>query len=220
MRMKTPLLAGVLSLASAAPAYACTFFFTSTYIGIPARPSFGVGVLAELDDPASFGVSGDVAMKLGEKMVVRPAIGLCSNEDAFGERQNDPYFGAGVALNLSQSQSMSFNLQSGISYLSFDGGNLLTVPIGAAASFRGSGPVAFYAGASLWWQQVEIDGGGSDSESDPVLFGGLTGNAGTMSWTLGGQLYMGDETDFGIVAGLSMNPGASAIRRIGSVFRK
>ena len=33
---------------------------------------------------------------------------------------------------------MAVNLQSGISYRSFDGGNTMTVPIGAAVSFKGS----------------------------------------------------------------------------------
>jgi hypothetical protein len=220
MRMKMPLLAGVLSLVSAAPAYACTFYFNSAYMPIPARPSFGVGVLAEFSDPAGFAVSGDVGMKLGEKMVVRPGIGLCSFEDGFGERQNDPFFGAGFALNLTQSETMSFNLQSGVSYYSFDGGSLMTVPIGAAASFRGAGSMGFYAGASLWWQQVDFDDFGSDSETDPVLFGGLMANSGSMSWTLGGQLYMGDDTEFGLVAGLSFNQASSAIRSIPKLFKK
>lgn len=220
MRMKMPLMAGVLCLASATPAYACTFFFTSAYMPIPARPSFGVGVLADFADPATYGVSVDVGMKLGERIVVRPAIGLCSYESFSDERQSDPYFGAGVAVNLMQNESMSLNLQSGISYAALDGGDITTVPIGAAALFRGTGPMSFYAGASLWWQQFEPDIGESVSETDPVLFGGLMGSAGSLSWTLGGQIYIGDETDFGLVVGLSMNPGASMMRQIGSLFRK
>ncbi|HEX6315428.1 MAG TPA: hypothetical protein VFZ73_11240 [Gemmatimonadaceae bacterium] len=218
MRMRMPLLAGVLSLVSAAPVYACTFYFTSAYMPIPARPTFGAGVMAEFSDPAGFAVSGDVGMKLGERMVVRPAIGLCSYEVV--DRENDPFFGAGVALNLTQSATMSLNLQSGISYMSTDFGNTTIVPIGAAASFRGSGPVSFYAGASLWWQQIEVDGGGSDSETDPVLFGGLTGSAGSLGWTLGGQLYMGDDTEFGLVAGLNFNQAASMIRNLPKLFSK
>jgi hypothetical protein len=219
MRMKMPLLAGAFCLAYATPAFACNFYFASTYMRVPARPSFGVGALVDFGDPSSIAISGDVAMKLGEKIVVRPGIGLCTYE-VFDERQNDPFFGAGVAFNLAQNESMSLNLQSGISYQTLDGANVTVIPIGAAASFRASGPMSFYAGASLWWAQLDVDGGGSDSESDPVLFGGLQGNSGSLAWTLGAQLYMGEETDFGIVAGFSMNPGSSAIRRIGSVFRK
>ena len=90
----------------------------------------------------------------------------------------------------------------------------------AAASFKGSGSMGFYAGASLWWTSVDLDGYGSASDSDPVLFGGIQTNSGSMAWTLGAQLFMGDDTEFGIVAGMSMNKGANAIRRIGSVFRK
>ena len=220
MRMRMPLLAGVLCLTTAAPAYACTFFFTSAYMPLPARPSFGVGVLAEFSDPTGLAVSGDVAMKLGEKIVVRPGIGICSYEDALDERQNDPFFGAGVALQLAQNATMSLNVQSGVSYMTFDGGSTTIVPIGLAGMFLGSGSMSFYAGASLWWQQIDIDDFGSDSESDPVLFGGLMANSGALSWTLGAQLYMGDDSEFGLVAGLSLNQGASAIRHIGSIFRK
>ena len=214
MRMKMPLLAGVLCLAAATPAYACGFWFTSAYMPIPARPSFGIGVNGALSDPAYWGISGDLAMKLGEKAVVRPAIGVCT-----GNGETDPFFGAGVAFNLTQSASMSLNLQSGIAYESFDGGSEMTIPIGAAASFKGSGSMGFYAGASLWWRQVEFQDQ-TASDSDPVLFGGIMANAGSMAWTLGGQLFMGDDTEFGIVAGLSMNKGASAIRHVGKLLKK
>ncbi len=43
MRMKTPLLAGALCLAVATPAYACNFYFASTFMKVPAKPSFGAG---------------------------------------------------------------------------------------------------------------------------------------------------------------------------------
>ena len=214
MRMRTPLLAGALCLVSATPAFACNFYFASTFMRIPARPSFGVGVEATFD-PSFFGISGDVAMRLGNNAVVQPAIGVCSGED-----ETDPYFGGGFAYKLTQSGTMTLNLQSGISYQSFDGGNIMTVPIGLAASFASTGTMGFYAGASLWWTQVEIDDFDNDSNSDPVLFGGIQSRSGSMAWSLGGLLYMGDDTEFGVVAGISMNQGASAIRHIGNLFRK
>jgi hypothetical protein len=214
MRMRTPLLAGALCIVSATPAFSCNFYFASTFMRIPARPSFGVGVEATFD-PSFFGISGDVAMRLGNNAVVQPAIGVCSGED-----ETDPYFGGGFAYKLTQSGTMTLNLQSGISYQSFDGGNMMTVPIGLAASFASTGTMGFYAGASLWWTQVEIDDFDNDSNSDPVLFGGIQSRSGSMAWSLGGLLYMGDDTEFGIVAGISMNQGASAIRHIGNLFRK
>ena len=214
MRMRTPLLAGALCIVSATPAFACNFYFASTFMRIPARPSFGVGVEATFD-PSFFGISGDVAMRLGNNAVVQPAIGICSGDD-----DTDPYFGGGFAYKLTQSGTMTLNLQSGISYQSFDGGNAMTVPIGLAASFASTGTMGFYAGASLWWTQVEIDDFDNDSNSDPVLFGGIQSRSGSMAWSLGGLLYMGDDTEFGIVAGISMNQGASAVRHIGNLFRK
>ena len=185
---------------------------------IPARPSFGAGVNAELSDPAFFGISADVAMRLGNNMVVQPAIGVCTGDD-----NTDPFFGAGVAYKLTQSGTMALNLQSGISYLTYDGGSEMTIPIGLAASFAGSGTMGFYAGASLWWTQFDYDSEliDDDSDSDPVLYGGLQSRSGSMAWSLGAQVRMRDnDTDFGIVAGISMNQGASAIRHIGKLFRK
>lgn len=215
MRMKTPLLAGALCLAYATPAFACNFYFASTFMRIPARPSFGAGVEAALSDPSFSGISGDVAMRLGNNMVVQPAIGICMGND-----ESDPYFGAGIAYKLTNSSTMTLNLQSGISYLPFDGGSEMTIPIGLAASFAGSGTMGFYAGASLWWTQVDIDNFDSVSDTDPVLFGGIQSRSGSLGWSLGGVLYMGDDTEFGIVAGVSMNQGASAIRHIGKLFKK
>ena len=215
MRMKMPLLAGALCLAYATPAFACNFYFASSFMRIPARPAFGAGVSAVFSDPATFAISGDVAMRLGNNMVVQPGIGVCTGNDNI-----DPFFGAGVAYKLTQSGTMTFNLQSGIAYLARDGGNVMTIPIGAAASFAGSGSMGFYAGASLWWTQVDPDVGESVSDSDPVLFGGLQGFSGSLGWTLGGQLLMGDDTEFGLVAGVHMHQAASAIRHIRSLFRK
>ena len=215
MRMRTPLLAGALCLVSATPAFACNFYFASTFMRIPARPSFGAGVEAAFSDPAFFAVSGDVAMRLGNNMVVQPGIGICSGDD-----DTDPFFGAGVGYKLTQSGTMTLNLQSGISYMPLDGASIMTIPIGLAASFAGTGTMGFYAGASLWWTQVDVDDFGSASDSDPVLFGGLQSRSGSMAWSLGGQLALGDDTEFGIVAGISMNQGASAIRHIGKLIKR
>lgn len=215
MRMRTPLLAGALCLAYATPAFACNFYFASTFMRIHSRPSFGAGVSAAFSDPATFAISGDVAMRLGNNMVVQPGIGVCTGGD-----NTDPFFGAGVAYKLTESGTMAFNLQSGIAYQTLDGGSLMTVPIGAAASFAGSGAMGFYAGASLWWQNFEFDGGASVSNTDPVLFGGLQSRSGSLGWSLGAQLFMGDETEFGVVFGIHTNPGASAIRHIGKLFTK
>lgn len=215
MRMRTPLLAGAICLAYATPAFACNFYFASTFMRMPAKPSFGVGINAEMSDPTFLGISGDVAMRLGNNAIVQPAIGICS-----GDGETDPFFGAGFAYKLTSNSNMTLNFQSGISYLPFDGGSEMTIPLGVAASFAGSGSMGFYAGASLWWGSVDIDGYGSASNSDPVLFGGIQSKSGSMAWSLGAQLLMGDDTEFGIVAGVNMNQAASAINHIGKLIRK
>ena len=215
MRMKMPLIAGALCLAVATPAYACNFYFASTYMRIPAKPSFGVGVNGELGDATFWGISGDVAMKLGEKAVVQPGIGICT-----GEGSSDPYFGAGFAYRLSSNANMSVNLQTGISYLTFDGGNEMTIPLGAALAFKGKGNMSWYAGGSLWIMSQSYDydiPGADNSDTNPVLFGGVNVASGSMAWTIGGQLLMGDDTEFGIVVGANMNKAGSALR---SFFRR
>jgi hypothetical protein len=112
------------------------------------------------------------------------------------------------------------NLQSGLAYMPLDGGSLMTIPVGLAASFAGTGAMGFYAGASLWFIQADSDDFGSETETDPVLFGGLQSRAGSLGWSLGGQLYMGTDTEFALVAGVQMNQGASAIRNLPKLFKK
>ena len=215
MRMRVPILAGVLCLVGAAPAYACNFYFASTFLRIPAKPSFGAGVNAELSDPAYYGISGDVAMRLGNNAVVQPAVGICSGDGA-----TDPFFGGGFGYKLTQSGSMTLNLQTGISYLSYDGGDETTIPVGLAAMFTGASSMSFYAGASMWFYQDSY-GDISDSNSDPVLFGGIQSHSGSLAWSLGAQIRIGDsDTDLGVVAGINMSQAASAMRRLGSVFWK
>ena len=107
---------------------------------------------------------------------------------------------------------MTFNLQSGISYMPVDGASLMTIQIGAAASFAGTGNMGFYAGASLWWTQVEVDGGGSGSDSDPVLFGGLQGFSGSLGWSLGAH-SSGDATS---ASRRYPMPSLERIRHLGS----
>lgn len=206
MRMKIPLLAGAVSLAYAVPAGACTIYQNATYLAIPASITWGAGVSSVFSDPTATAVTGDVAMRLGERAVVRPFVGVCSYGDT------DPVFGGAFGLQVTQSASMMLNLQSGISYSSFDGGSEMSVPIGAAASFAGSGPMGFYAGGSLVWTSIDVDGVGSDSDTNPMLFGGVSSRSGSLGWTLGGQLLLGDDTEFGVVAGLSFSGASSALR--------
>ena len=215
--MKMPFLAGALCLAVATPAYACNFYFASSFMRLPAKPSFGVGVSGELGDATFWGISGDVAMKLGEKAVVQPGIGICT-----GEGETNPYFGTGVAYQISNNANMAVNLQSGISYETFDGGNMMIIPIGAAVSFKSGSNMSWYAGGSLWLMTAsfDVDVPGVDnsvSDNTPVVFGGVALTSGPMAWTLGTQIALGDDTEFGIVLGANMNQAASAIR---SFFRK
>jgi hypothetical protein len=213
--MRTPFLAGALCVAYAVPAGACTFYSTATFLDIPAGGVvWGLGAAFTVSDPTFTAVSGDAAMRLGDKAVVRPAIGLCS-----GSGESDPFFGADVGFRLTQSSTMNLNLQSGISYRSLEGGSVTMVPIGAAASFAGSGSMGFYAGGSLVWASFEADGGGSASDTNPMLFGGIGSSSGSMGWKLGGQLLLGDDSEFGVVAGVTFGAAASALRNFAKAIK-
>jgi hypothetical protein len=213
--MRLPVLAGALSLVCAVPAYACTFYRTATYLDVPVGGVvWGLGGAFTFSDPTITAISGDAAMRLGASAVVVPAIGLCS-----GGGSSDPFFGADVGFRISSSPTMAFNLQSGITYQSFDGGSSMNIPIGAAARFAGSGTMGFYAGGSLVWSQFEVDGGGSTSDTNPMLFGGIASSSGSMGWKLGGQILLGDDTNFGLVAGVSLGSASSALRNFAKSIR-
>ena len=207
MRLKTPLIAGALCVVSAVPAQACFLPYMAMYQAIPASPMFGAAVAFELGDYTYFSPTAYYAMRLGNSAVVTPGIGVCS-----GEGSTDPFFGSALAFRLTSNENMTLNLQTGLSYLPFDGGSEMTIPIGAAARFTSSGPMSFYAGATLLWQNFDVDGFESVSETDPLLFGGVSGTSGSIGWTLGGMLKMGDGTDFAIVGGINMNQASNAIR--------
>lgn len=215
MRMRLPVLAGALSLVYAVPAHACTFYRTATYLDVPAGGVvWGLGAAFTFSDPTITAISGDAAMRLGNSIVVVPAIGLCS-----GGGDSDPFFGADVGFRLSSSSTMTLNLQSGITYQSLDVGSRMNIPIGAAAKFAGSGSMGFYAGGALVWSNVEIDDGESFSDTNPMLFGGLASSSGSMGWKLGGQILLGDDTNFGLVAGISIGGASSALRNFAKSIR-
>jgi hypothetical protein len=178
MRMNTSLLTGALCLAVATPAYACNFYFASTFMKVPAKPSFGIGVNGELGDATIWGISGDVAMRLGDQAVVQPGIGICT-----GEGETNPYFGAGVAYRLANNANMAVNLQSGSA----------TSTTAAMVTFRSaqrclrrSETVALCG----WVAVVEAErlASANHSDTDPVFFDGLQVSSGPMAWTFGAQL--------------------------------
>ena len=137
MRMRMPFLTGVLCLAYATPAFACDFYFNSTFLRIPARPAFGGGMQTAFGDATIWSFAGDVAMRLGDKAVVQPGVGFCTGGD-----NTDWFFGAGGAYRLMQSASMTINFQTGLTYASISGGSQLRIPIGGTILMRQNGILA------------------------------------------------------------------------------
>ena len=217
MRMRMPFLTGVLCLAYATPAFACDFYFNSTFLRIPARPAFGGGMQTAFGDATIWSFAGDVAMRLGDKAVVQPGLGVCTGGD-----NTDWFFGAGGAYRIMQSASMTINFQTGLTYASISGGSQLKIPFGGSVLMRQNETMALYGGASFVWSQVDFEEFDSVSDIDPLVFGGLQMTSGPMVWSFGGQLLFADDIELGILAGGSMNTGihGGALRFLKSLIRK
>jgi hypothetical protein len=115
--------------------------------------------------------SGDVAFALGERAVVRPAVGICS-----GGGESELTFGIGLGVNLwnNPDGTMAVNLQSHLAYASGEGWSETTVPVMAATSFSAGESAAIVVGAGLQIGRVSIDiseFSDSSTDTDPVAFG-------------------------------------------------
>lgn len=222
MRWRSPLLvAGALFIGLPAQAHACWLYLHSVYTPIPSSPTFGAGVSVNPDDEIGFVGSADAAFKLGSKAVLRPTVGMCKQGD-FSEL----IFGAAAAFRIwaDASGNTTMNLQTGFSYLSYDGGHDLTIPVGLAAAFKRSNTMSFYAGGSMFLNQYNYDDGFggevSDSDPDPVVFGGVTSNMGSMQVIAGAAVAFGYNTDILLNVGFTNWTASSAIRSIYSALRK
>jgi hypothetical protein len=221
MRWRTGILvAGALSLGLPAQAHACYLYLHSVFLPIPASPTFGAGVQVNPDDEIGWVGSVDAAFKLGSKAVLRPSVGMCKSGD-FSEL----IYGAAAALRIwaDASGNTTVNVQTGFSYVSYDGGNDLTIPVGLAASFKRSNTMSLYAGGSLFLNKYNyetISGDVSDSDPDPVVFAGLSSNLGSMQVTAGAAVAFASETDIMLNLGFTNWQPTSAIRSLVSVFRR
>lgn len=221
MRLRTGyLMAAALVLGLPSQAHACYLYLHSVFLPIPASPTFGAGVQVNPDDEIGYVGSVDAAFKLGSKAVLRPTVGMCKSGD-FSEL----IFGAAAALRVwaDASGNTTVNVQTGLSYMSYDGGSNMTIPVGMAASFKRSNTMSFYAGGSLYLNKYDyetIGGSVSDSDSDPVLFGGLSSNLGSMQVTAGAAVAFASETDIMLNLGFTNWQPTSAIRSLVSAIRR
>lgn len=224
MRWRTrSLIAAGLALSASSPALACSFGQNHRYISIPSKTALGFNIIYTLGDyPVLLG-SANADVKVGDKVVVAPVIGMCRYEEGdFSETVLA--YGATVGVNLwnDAAGKLSLNAQAGLEMDSFDGGSERNIPIGAALRIKSSDKMSWYAGGALNMYSIDIDGFGSTSSSDPSLYGGATFAMGNTMLSAGVVMFMNDEdTEFALNVGATLPlGGSSALRRIGSILRK
>jgi hypothetical protein len=215
--MRTLIAVG-LTVTWSAPAMACNFWFNSSYMRVPANPTISVG-LQNWDNYRI--ISADVALKVGDKVVVRPGVGTCSYTGP-GDSDSEILFGLGAAANLwnDESGKVAVNAQAGFEMVSFDGGNERNIPIGAAVQYRASDMVSLFGGAAVNFYNISYDERDVDgSSSDVTIFGGASYTTGNFTFT-GGLTSWDGEVAINLGAGMALGSTMNGLRRIGSLFRK
>jgi len=210
-------IAAGLGLTWASPAHACGLWFNSTYLMVPASPTVSLG-LQNIDNYMM--ISADAAFKLGEKIVLRPAVGTCRYTGDGGG--SDMVFGAAAGMQVWKDAAgkVTANVQVGAEMLSYDGGSERNIPIGAAVAFKTSETLNLFGGASMNLYNVSFDlptgGEVSESSTDPSLFAGAAFRTGKMQLTGGITMYMGDESEMAINlgAGMALGTASSAIKSL------
>lgn len=212
-RRAVVLLTGAACILGPASASACDLYFNSVFLRQPVgRLAIGAGAQIQTGDPTTTIFSGDLSIKLGQKAVVRPGVGLCRQGGGPGFQSSSALTigsGLGVRLWNSPNGGVAINGQAGFAYVSSDGATDLTFPIGAAADFKASDQVSVFAGAALKFSRFSYTGG-SQTDSDPVLYGGVTINLKRADLTAGITLQNGDtDTATAINVGLRVPVGKS-----------
>jgi hypothetical protein len=138
---------------------------------------------------------------------VAPSVGLCTGGD-----ESEVIIGAGAAYSLGRNADgrMAFNIQSHFARGSFEGGSELTIPLVVVGSLAAGSTASVFAGAGLQFYRLSFSGtGGSASatDSNPIVFGGVTLDMGTIDLTGGLQLLLADGSDVGLTVGASIPIG-------------
>ncbi|MGQ0764305.1 MAG: hypothetical protein ACT4OZ_01395 [Gemmatimonadota bacterium] len=199
MRLKRfSIAAGAFLIALPTEAWACDFPFNGSFLGrSTGKWSIGGSLGLTTSDPSLLVIAGDATINAGTKAVIRPAIGLCRSG---GEgSSSEIVFGGGAGINVwnNADNKVALNVQTGLSFVSFDGGKDITIPVTVAGQFMANERTSFYGGAGMSHNRVSIDEtspgfDGTFSSTDPVLFGGVQFIQTRVLVVLGLHLLMGD----------------------------
>jgi hypothetical protein len=195
-----PVLALVASVAWPATAAAYSFMGRQ-------RSAFTVGAGLNLQPGRNGGdtyvtPSADLGIRLGQRAVLRPAIGFCTG----GDETNLTIGGAGsVNVWSNPAGRIAVDLQTHVARASGDGWSETAIPIVAAGSLNAGNAAAFFAGAGLVVGRSSYSMPGfsrSDTDTNPVGFAGVRLAAGNIDVSGALQLISTDhDTNTGIVIG-------------------
>ena len=219
MKWKAMLLTGAaMVLIGPAAASACDTYLAYTFKRITGSPlDLGGGLQiqpAEGGGPTFIIPSVDLSFGLGDKAVLRPAIGLCTTaggtQGAFGQSDTDVVFGGAIAWNVwnAPGGNLGVNLQTAVTHASRTGGSQQTIPITAAGEFRASDEAALFLGGGIQIGRTNVEGSPSSTASGPVGFAGTTLNGGALDFTVAIQVMrIEQDTDIAINAAFTVPIG-------------
>jgi len=174
----------------------CDTYLGYTFMNFPTSPaSFGAGLQVQPgeDGGATYWIPNvDATFGLGSKLIVKPAIGLCTSTGgpAGFDSGSEVTLGGGAAVNVFSQAGTSVNLQAAVTHISYDGGSEQTFPVTAAARFAAGSAANLFGGAGLQFSRDSSPG--SELDTDPVLFGGV--DLGTsVDITVGLMLKFGED---------------------------
>jgi len=188
-----------------AAASACDLYLAYTYLGVPTGSlSFGGGLVASPmsgDSDTYLMPSVDMGIRLGDRAVVRPAVGLCNGPD-----DNEIMLGAGGAFNIwrDASSGTALNVQAHLARTSSDGFTTMSIPI------VGSGIYPLTESASIFgtlgvqmlrWSYSSF----SESDTNLVAATGVRFSTGSTDISAGINIVNGEsDTDLGLIAAVSV----------------
>jgi len=171
-------IAAAVGFAPLAAAHACDLYVQYTFHQMQRGVGFGAGLQFQPGTPSGVIVSGDLPIGLGNRAVVKPALGYCriGADGPGGQSSSHAVFGSALGLRLwnNAAGTVAINGQTGVSYVSYGQSESdLTVPVFLAAEFKASERAAVFAGAGAQVSRFSFDGD-SESDADPLAFGGVT----------------------------------------------
>ena len=213
MRVK-PLLIGTACLLLMAPAAlaACDFYMGYTFFRVPSSSvalGGGMNIQPGSDGEDTYLIpSVDVSIRLGERAVVRPGVGLCTSTGDESDSEVTLGGGFGIHLWTNDEGNFSLNLQGAIAHASGDDWSEQTMPFFAAGQYQASETAAVFFGAGFQVGRSSYGDEDAETDSDPMAFGGATFDVSRAAVSAGIQLKKGDsDTDYALVFGLNVPVG-------------